>query len=83
MHIMMNLLFINLGKIELTVILLLQLTLVVYAVFRVFNNEQGLAKILWVVICVFIPPLSIIYILYDVVASRKKRGEVDSASRGI
>lgn len=78
----MNLLFINLGKTELAAVLLFVLATVFYAVFRVLKNEQGLTKILWVLLCLFIPPLSLIYILYDTVVVRKKRDEFKPTRQG-
>lgn len=67
----MDLLFINLGKIELAVIVLLQLAIVIYAIFRVLSKEKGLAKILWVIACVAIPLVAVIYVLHDLITTRK------------
>lgn len=77
----MNLLFINLGKTELAAVLLFVLATVFYAVFRVLKNDQ-LTKILWVLLCLFIPLLSLIYILYDTVVVRKKRDEFKPTRQG-
>lgn len=70
----MSTLFINLGTGSMAGLLLAVGLVLAYAIFRAMQYERGLARIVWILAIILIPPfLAVIYIISDFLFNAKKR----------
>ncbi|HYK75364.1 MAG TPA: hypothetical protein VEV16_00170 [Daejeonella sp.] len=65
-------LFVNLSQNSIIVLAIITIITVFWAIYEIMRYERGLAQILWLLSAIFIPPLSVVYILRSFFWGEKK-----------
>lgn len=75
---MSNILFINIGPVEIAILIAIPIIFLLVAIYQILNKETGLTKVLWIVVVLFFPYLgATIYFLSRYLAREKRRENRD------
>lgn len=73
---MSNILFINIGPVEIGIIIAIPVIFLLVAVYQILKKETGLTKILWLLVVLFFPFLGATIYFISRYLDREKRKEL-------